>query len=45
MIIIHLCFRITLDSEYEPDDPITKKLALYTLAHVNILYIRLTIIL
>ena len=28
-------FRVTLDKEYGVDDQVTKKLALYTLAHVR----------
>ena len=28
-------YRITLDQEYELDDPMTLKVALYVLAHVN----------
>jgi hypothetical protein len=31
-------FRITFDGEFEPEDPITEKLALYTFAHVSNTY-------
>ena len=31
-----LNFRVTLDNEYEIEDPITEKLALYSIAHVRI---------
>ena len=31
----HFDYRITLDNEYEADDPITEKLAIYTFAHVR----------
>jgi hypothetical protein len=30
--------RVTLDGEYSPEDPITEKLAVYTLAHRNYLH-------
>lgn len=28
-------YRTTLDNEFEPEDPITEKLAIYTFAHRN----------
>ena len=31
-------YRVTLDGEFEKDDPITIKLAMYTMAHRNYLY-------
>lgn len=30
-------YRVTFDSEFEKDDPITVKLAMYTMAHRNYL--------